>query len=429
MIHIDQEIFRLRDEIEKYEGVGTTFYDFIQAKPRVNQEDLNKAYKKRSRELHPDKVKQQYIAKKTTKKNGYSVGRKPSKADIAKAAQDATDRFARLGLVNAVLKGPGRARYDHFLSNGFPAWKGTGYYYARLRPGLGSVLIGLFVAVGGAGHYLALYLSWKRQQDFVGRYIKFARNAAWGDNFNVPGLDTPVETSPTAANDEVEEQQRLPRNRKERRMMEKDEKRTKVDKKSKYAKRDKGTASAATAMTPTPPAAIVGPKKRVIAENGKILVVDSAGNVYLEQKDAEGTTQEFLLDVCFLVFIGHVKMLTRDQIDELQQPTWKSTALYRAPVWAYNLTAGRFLNKSITKDENINSDEDGASDSPATEEEYEVVDRTKISEPNGTGKAVKRSKKAVNQSFVYSDNVTCVQLDGSKAIVCGINHVSKFEKR
>lgn len=42
-----------------------------------------------------------------------------------------------------------------------------------------------------------------------------------------------------------------------------------------------------------------GQRKRVVAENGKVLVVDSVGNVYLEEEDEEGNVREFLLDVSF----------------------------------------------------------------------------------------------------------------------------------
>lgn len=46
-------------------------------------------------------------------------------------------------------------------------------------------------------------------------------------------------------------------------------------------------------------AAPTGARKRVVAENGKILVVDSLGNVYLEDQDEEGNVNELLLDVSF----------------------------------------------------------------------------------------------------------------------------------
>lgn len=291
----DQEIFRLRDEVEAHEGVGVSFYDLLDIKPSASQDDINKAYKKKSKTLHPDKVKQKFIADKSTgkdkkkpkgKKPGVHVSKGPSQAEINAAGKAASDRFARLGIVTNILRGEGRARYDHFLSNGFPKWKGTGYYYARFRPGLGSVLVGLFIFVGGGGHYIALYMSWKRQQEFIGRYIKFARNAAWGDSLNIPGvtgtLTPPVDDSDPSAQ---------PMNRRQRRMQEKDSK-TKADKKSKASKAARASPAA------TPPAGSTGPRKRVVAENGKVLVVDSVGNVYLEQANEDGETQEFLLDVC-----------------------------------------------------------------------------------------------------------------------------------
>jgi hypothetical protein len=198
-------------------------------------------------------------------------------------------------LVTAILRGEGRERYDHFLRNGFPAWKGTGYYYSNFRPGFGTVLVGLFIFVGGGGHYIALYMGWKRQQEFVGRYIKFARHAAWGDNLNIPGLDAPVATPPATTDSDAEPQMQA-MNRRQRRMQEKDSKKEKPEKKSKVSK-----SSAKVSPVATPPVGVTGPKKRVVAENGKILIVDTAGNVYLEQKDENGDSQEFLLDVCILI--------------------------------------------------------------------------------------------------------------------------------
>ena len=261
--------------------------------PSANQDELNQALKKKARTLHPDKVKRQFIADKSTGKGkakkdgkpGVHVSKGPTQAEIDAAAKAATDRFARLGIVTNILRGPGRERYDHFLSNGFPKWKGTGYYYARFRPGLGAVLTGLFIFVGGGGHWIALYMSWKRQQEFVGRYIKFARHAAWGDALNIPGLDG-TSTPPVGEDADPSMQ---PLNRRQRRMQDKDTKKEKPDRKSKV----KG-AKASPAGTPTDS---VGPRKRVVAENGKILVVDQAGNVYLEQQDEDGKTQQFLLDV------------------------------------------------------------------------------------------------------------------------------------
>lgn len=197
-----------------------------------------------------------------------------------------------------ILRGEGREHYDHFLNNGFPKWKGTGYYYARFRPGLGSVLVGLFIFVGGGGHWLALWMSWRRQQEFVERYIKFARHAAWGENLGIPGLDGAA-TPPVAADDADPNAQ--PVNRRIRRMQEKDAKKEKV--------KSKGLKGAKASPAATPPAGATGPRKRVVAENGKILVVDAVGNVYLEQADEDGDTHEFLLDVSSSLFNNDI-MLT-----------------------------------------------------------------------------------------------------------------------
>lgn len=200
-----------------------------------------------------------------------------------------------MGLVTNILRGAGRERYDHFLSNGFPKWKGGAYLYARFRPGLGTVLTGLFVFLGGGIHWIALYMSWKRQQEFVGRYIKFARRAAWGETLNIPGLDDDASTPPTGPTYEDADGNLQPLNRRQRRMQGKDTKKEKPDRKSKVK-----AAKASPAGTPTES---TGPRKRVVAENGKILVVDSAGNVYLEGQDEDGDTQQYLLDVSLFLRI------------------------------------------------------------------------------------------------------------------------------
>lgn len=53
----------------------------------------------------------------------------------------------------------------------------------------------------------------------------------------------------------------------------------------------------------------VGAKKRTVAENGKVLIVDSTGKVWLEEEDEEGEVHEFLLDVSFIIM--KYKLLTR----------------------------------------------------------------------------------------------------------------------
>ncbi|KAI1910916.1 hypothetical protein LOZ58_006322 [Ophidiomyces ophidiicola] len=328
----DHEIFRLREEIMLAEGVNVTFYDFLGVKPSVSQSDLSKAFRKRSKQLHPDKAKRAFLAsraKPTRKpsgkaKPGVHVGKRPSEREIQQVAKQATERFARLGIIHDILKGPERERYDYFLNNGFPKWKGTGYYYSRFRPGLGSVLAGLFLAFGGAAHYLALVLSWKRQVEFVDRYIRHARRAAWGDELGIQGLgslrnyDDKASTTEPITDEAAEEP--IVMNRRQKRMMEKESR-----KENKKAKKEGSPGTA----TPTNVVTSVGDRKRVVAENGKVLIVDAAGNVFLEEETEEGEKAEFLLDV-----------------NEIRKPTIRDTMIYRLPVWCYDKTVGRFIEGS-----------------------------------------------------------------------------------
>lgn len=282
----DREIFRIRDEIAAHEAdPAATFYEILGITNYASQDDINKAYRQKTRSLHPDKVTQQLRAERTKgKKKG---GKAPSQSEITKAVKQASERQARLSLIANILRGEGRERYDHYLSNGFPLWKGTDYYYNRYRPGLGTVIIGVFLVGGGAVHYFILYMSYKRQKEFVGRYVKYARDTAWGGNFSVPA----EEPEPEAAQDD-EDGPPQPMNRRERRMRDKETKRE--GGRPKKARKVKSSTSSREASTgPT------GQKRRVVAENGKVLVVDSLGDVYLEEEDKEGVVHEFLLDVSF----------------------------------------------------------------------------------------------------------------------------------
>ena len=192
-----------------------------------------------------------------------------------------------MGVVSTILRGPSRERYDHFLKNGFPRWRGTNYYYARFRPGLGTVLVGLFIFGGGIVHYCILRLSWKRQRDFVGRYIREARRAAWGDELGIrglPGSGDSLGTSISASQDDLGMQGL---NRRQRRAQEKGSKkgRSGVD----------SNGSGIESMKKEPGRG--GERKKVVAENGKVLIVDGSGNVFLAEENENGEIEEFLLDV------------------------------------------------------------------------------------------------------------------------------------
>ncbi|OTB07659.1 hypothetical protein M426DRAFT_317962 [Hypoxylon sp. CI-4A] len=379
----DREIFRLRDELSQHEGSDVTFYDFLGVTARATQDEINKAYKKKSRALHPDKVKQQLNAERAKqasskskdgnkKKPGVKVTKPPTQSEIKAAIKAAGDRQARLSIIANILRGSGRARYDHFMANGFPVWKGTEYYYSRYRPGLGTVLFGCLLVGGGGFHYLALYMSWKRQREFVERYIKFARQAAWGDNLGIPGVDAaaaaapPPPPPPPPAEDE--QQPPMPMNRKQRRMQEQAARKESA-KEGRRQPRGRGRVGqqSSGSATPVPQAQGSGPsgaKKRVVAENGKVLVVDSLGDVYLEQEDADGSVGEFLLD-----------------LNELPKPTISDTALFKLPSWAYAATVGKLLGAPKSAD-NLDEQVDEDSDLEVQEEEEsaELIDDSSSSD-------------------------------------------------
>ena len=304
--------------------------DFLGVKAGASQDEISKAYRKKSRTIHPDKAKQSLIASRAketskpllglkSKKPSVHVNKPPSESEIQAAVKKAGERYARLGVITEILKGPGRERYDHFLNNGFPAWRGTGYYYARFRPGLGSVLVGLFTFGGGLAHYGAMYVSWRRQREFVERYVRQARKAAWGDESGIkgiPGIDGALTgATATPPSTFAEENGAAVLNRRQKRMQERESKKEGKSKKSKGT----GRSGTSTPLESEPEPGPQGTKKRVQAENGKILIVDSLGNVFLEQEDENGEKGEYLMDP-----------------DELPKPTYRDTVLFRLPVWIYS---------------------------------------------------------------------------------------------
>ncbi|TQS34206.1 hypothetical protein Golomagni_05419 [Golovinomyces magnicellulatus] len=382
---LDREIFRIRDEIAAHEtDVSATFYDILGIKARASLDDINKAYKLKARSLHPDKVRQTLRAKAAKKdgKGDSGVKKAPSSSQIKKAIKEASERQARLSLIANILRGPARDRYDHFLSNGFPLWKGTDYYYNRYRPGLGTVMFGLFLLVGGGVHYILLYTSWKRQKEFVGRYVRFARNAAWGGN--IPGID--VDTTP-ATPEPQEDEDGMPQavNRKQRRYMEKEkEKENRKEGLKTLSKKARKNASKNTSKPSSRDASVApGTRKRVVAENGKVLVVDSYGDVFLEEQDEEGNVNEYLLDP-----------------NELHQPTILDTAIVRVPAFFFNSTIGRFLPaKAESEVEFVDEAVEGSPASGSTADEFEFINKSTESlnkaKSSGAqqGKAKKRKGK------------------------------------
>lgn len=371
----DHEIFRLRDEVVAHNGPNVTFYDLLGVKSSASQEELTKALRKKSREAHPDKARRSFEAKRVlkNKKKGKKVTKPATQKEIDVFMKEATAAYQRLSVVADVLKGPSRERYDHFLRNGFPKWRGTGYYYARFRPGLGSVMLGLLVVMGGGMHYFALVMGWRRRREFVERYIRHARRTAWGDDTGIqgiPGVDAratppPVNTQQWGDDDAPEEM--APMNRRQKRAMEKE---TRKDKKSQAAKkaRSSGISTPVEAQLTSGPQ---GAKKRIVAENGKVLVVDSAGNVFLEEETEEGMKQEFLLDP-----------------DEEPKPTVYDTLLFKLPKFFYNQSIGRLLgNKEAVEEPLVET-----SDLPEDEAALQAATAANL---NGETRKRKAKAKAV----------------------------------
>ncbi|KAG9016634.1 hypothetical protein FRB90_002749 [Tulasnella sp. 427] len=149
----DYEIFDLVSAIEATEGKGTTFYSWLEVSPKATVPDINKAYRKKSMQLHPDKNQ---------------------------GVKGINERYARLGVVAAILRdGERRERYDFFYKNGVPRWRGTGYYYSRYRPGLGSVLVFLVGLTSGL-QLVAQKMNYKKDLERIERFRTKARQAAWG---------------------------------------------------------------------------------------------------------------------------------------------------------------------------------------------------------------------------------------------------------
>lgn len=164
----DHEIFDLVSAVEAAEGKGTTFYSWLEVSPSASMAEIGRAYRKKSMLLHPDK--------------------NPGVKGIQ-------ERFARLGVVAAILRNQeGRERYDFFYKNGVPRWRGTGYYYSRFRPGLGTVLAFLVVLSTGL-HYVVQRMNYKRDLARIEYILSQAKLAAWGPKMIPTGSQRKVKVN------------------------------------------------------------------------------------------------------------------------------------------------------------------------------------------------------------------------------------------
>ncbi|KAG9218985.1 hypothetical protein CCMSSC00406_0001395 [Pleurotus cornucopiae] len=155
----DHEIFDLVSELEATEGKGTNFYSWLDVPSTATTSEIARAYRKLSMQLHPDK--------------------NPNDKTIH-------ERFARLGVVSTILRNAeSRKRYDFFYKNGVPKWRGTGYYYARFRPGLGTVL-GFLVVLTCGLQYIIQNMTYKTHLKRIEKIVQDAQQAAWGAKM-IPG--------------------------------------------------------------------------------------------------------------------------------------------------------------------------------------------------------------------------------------------------
>ncbi|KAG8798596.1 hypothetical protein FRB91_011980 [Serendipita sp. 411] len=163
----DYEIFDLVTAVENSEGKDTTFYSWLGVPEKASSIEIQKAYRKKSLELHPDK--------------NYGV-------------PGANERYARLGVVAQILRSEGRERYDFWMKRGVPKWRGTGYYYSRFRPGLGTVLVFLTLLTSSLQH-LVHRMTYKSELARVRRFVYLARKAAWGTKYDPknPEFQPPAE--------------------------------------------------------------------------------------------------------------------------------------------------------------------------------------------------------------------------------------------
>ncbi|KAG0233223.1 hypothetical protein B0O80DRAFT_404839 [Mortierella sp. GBAus27b] len=147
----DFEIFDLVDALEKAEGSEVNFYTWMGATQKSSKVEVEKAFRKMSRALHPDKNK----------------------------GPQAQEKYARLSSIITILRDDyKRDRYNFFLKNGVPRWRGSAYLYRRHRPGFKSVMLFLVLLISGF-QYLARYISYiqerRRMSSMIEQYKEMMR--------------------------------------------------------------------------------------------------------------------------------------------------------------------------------------------------------------------------------------------------------------
>ncbi|KAK3817236.1 MAG: hypothetical protein J3Q66DRAFT_182497 [Benniella sp.] len=147
----DFEIFDLVDALEKAEGPEVNFYTWMGATPKSSKPEVEKAFRKMSRALHPDKNK----------------------------GPKAHEKYSRLSSIITILRDDyKRERYNFFLKNGVPRWRGSAYLYRRHRPGFKSVVVFLFILISGfqyLGRFVGYVQERRRMSSMIEQYKEMMR--------------------------------------------------------------------------------------------------------------------------------------------------------------------------------------------------------------------------------------------------------------
>lgn len=162
----DEEIFKINHDVKADLGDDVTFYSWLSLEngPKSSFEEINKAYRKLSRKIHPDKIK----------RNKFDSTKK-----FKAVKKKYTERYQRLSVVGQILRSRSKERYDFFLKNGFPKYRvNGGWLYEKFRPGLVSVIVGLFLLVG-TFQYFVLKIQTKQNKKRLEATIYQIKQQAW----------------------------------------------------------------------------------------------------------------------------------------------------------------------------------------------------------------------------------------------------------
>jgi curved DNA-binding protein CbpA len=132
----DYAIFELTSEIKSQIDANADFYSVLGVERNADDKTINKAYRKISLSVHPDKN---------------------SSPEAAKVYKIYTS-------IASTLKDPKlRKLYDKHLEKGIPRWRGKGYYYDQFEPNLAFVVV-FTLAVISVAQYIVSWIFYLREK-------------------------------------------------------------------------------------------------------------------------------------------------------------------------------------------------------------------------------------------------------------------------